>query len=266
MALARRGRGEHGRRVPAIGCVVVNSPGWPAVQESFLNADVFWKSLPDARRDVLGQRPAVPDRRGPHPRLRARCSRSCGACRGPCSSRCGCSRPSTSTCSGPCRASSSSSCSASGSRRLRSRRRARSTRSSGRSSPSRSLYSAYVSEVYRAGIDSVHPSQDAAARSLGLTHAPDDAARRGATGRPPRDPAAAQRLHRPPEGHRPRLVHRRGRDLPDGRRSQVAANFNFTPYVRPRSSLVVIIPLARFPTGSSPGSARGLGPGSTAAP
>jgi polar amino acid transport system permease protein len=31
------------------------------------------------------------------------------------------------------------------------------------------LYSAYVSEVYRAGIQSVHPSQDAAARSLGLS-------------------------------------------------------------------------------------------------
>lgn len=30
-------------------------------------------------------------------------------------------------------------------------------------------YAAYVSEVYRAGIDSVHPSQAAAARSLGLT-------------------------------------------------------------------------------------------------
>ena len=30
------------------------------------------------------------------------------------------------------------------------------------------VYSAYVAEVYRAGIDSVHPSQDAAARSLGL--------------------------------------------------------------------------------------------------
>jgi polar amino acid transport system permease protein len=30
-------------------------------------------------------------------------------------------------------------------------------------------YSAYVAEVYRAGIDSVHPSQTAAARSLGLT-------------------------------------------------------------------------------------------------
>ena len=32
------------------------------------------------------------------------------------------------------------------------------------------VYTAYVSEVYRAGIESVHPSQDAAARSLGLTH------------------------------------------------------------------------------------------------
>ena len=33
------------------------------------------------------------------------------------------------------------------------------------------VYSAYVSEVYRAGIDSVHPSQEAAARSLGLSRA-----------------------------------------------------------------------------------------------
>ncbi|GII63315.1 ABC transporter permease [Sphaerisporangium krabiense] len=32
-------------------------------------------------------------------------------------------------------------------------------------------YGAYVAEVFRAGIDSVHPSQRAAARSLGLTHA-----------------------------------------------------------------------------------------------
>ena len=31
------------------------------------------------------------------------------------------------------------------------------------------IYSAYVSEVYRAGIESVHPSQAAAARSLGLS-------------------------------------------------------------------------------------------------
>ncbi|HEX5013607.1 MAG TPA: amino acid ABC transporter permease, partial [Candidatus Limnocylindrales bacterium] len=33
------------------------------------------------------------------------------------------------------------------------------------------VYSAYVSEVYRAGIDSVHWSQEAAARSLGLSRA-----------------------------------------------------------------------------------------------
>ena len=32
------------------------------------------------------------------------------------------------------------------------------------------VYTAYVSEVYRAGIESVHPSQEAAARSLGLSH------------------------------------------------------------------------------------------------
>jgi len=33
------------------------------------------------------------------------------------------------------------------------------------------LYSAYVAEVYRAGLESVHPSQEAAARSLGLSRA-----------------------------------------------------------------------------------------------
>ena len=32
------------------------------------------------------------------------------------------------------------------------------------------VYSAYVAEVFRAGIESVHPSQRAAARSLGLTY------------------------------------------------------------------------------------------------
>jgi polar amino acid transport system permease protein len=33
------------------------------------------------------------------------------------------------------------------------------------------IYSGYVAEVYRSGIDSVHPSQEAAARSLGLSRA-----------------------------------------------------------------------------------------------
>jgi polar amino acid transport system permease protein len=31
------------------------------------------------------------------------------------------------------------------------------------------IYSAYVSEVYRSGIESIHPSQERAARALGLT-------------------------------------------------------------------------------------------------
>jgi polar amino acid transport system permease protein len=33
------------------------------------------------------------------------------------------------------------------------------------------VYTAYVTEVYRAGIEAVHPSQRAAARSLGLSYA-----------------------------------------------------------------------------------------------
>src|SRR5918912_286566 len=33
------------------------------------------------------------------------------------------------------------------------------------------VYTAYVTEVYRAGIESVHPSQRAAGRSLGLSYA-----------------------------------------------------------------------------------------------
>ena len=64
------------------------------------------------------------------------------------------------------------------------------------------VYGAYVAEVYRAGIESVHWSQVAAARSLGLSYgqsmqyviAP-QAIRRII-------PPLAQRLHRPPEGHR----------------------------------------------------------------
>ena len=32
------------------------------------------------------------------------------------------------------------------------------------------VYTAYVTEVYRAGIESVHPSQRMAARSLGLSY------------------------------------------------------------------------------------------------
>ncbi len=64
------------------------------------------------------------------------------------------------------------------------------------------VYSAYVAEVYRAGIESVHPSQTAAARSLGL--------RRGQAMRYVVLPQAvkrvlpplAERFHRPAEGLR----------------------------------------------------------------
>ena len=86
-------------------------------------------------------------------------------------------------------------------------------------------YAAYVSEVFRAGIDTVHPSQRLGARSLGLSVRAVDAAGRAAAGGPPRDAAAAQRLRRHAEGRRPHLAaRRRGRrpgraDRRAGRRS-----------------------------------------------
>ena len=70
------------------------------------------------------------------------------------------------------------------------------------------VYGAYVAEVYRAGLESIHWSQTAAARSLGLSqwqtlrHVVDPA------GGAPDHPAAAQRLRRAPEGHRARVDHR----------------------------------------------------------
>ena len=61
-------------------------------------------------------------------------------------------------------------------------------------------YSAYVAEVFRAGIESVHPSQRAAARSLGLSYAAVDALRRAAAGRPAGRAAPAERPGEPAEG------------------------------------------------------------------
>ena len=55
-------------------------------------------------------------------------------------------------------------------------------RRSGGSSRWSLVYSAYVSEVYRAGIESIHPSQEAAARSLGLLTLADAASRDPAAG------------------------------------------------------------------------------------
>ena len=64
------------------------------------------------------------------------------------------------------------------------------------------VYGAYVAEVYRSGLESIHWSQTAAARSLGLSWPADDAPRRRAPGGAAHHPAAAERLHRAAEGHR----------------------------------------------------------------
>jgi polar amino acid transport system permease protein len=108
------------------------------------------------------------------------------------------------------------------------------------------IYSAYVAEVYRAGIESVHPSQDAAARSLGLTRAQSlrhvvvpQAVRRVV---PPllndfiglQKDTALVALIGPVEAFRQAQI-------------DTSATFNFTPYVAAALIFVVFtIPLARL--------------------
>ena len=108
------------------------------------------------------------------------------------------------------------------------------------------VYSAYVSEVYRAGIESVHPSQEAAARSLGLT--------RGQTLRFVVLPQAVRRVIPPLLNDfiglqkDSALVALLG-TVEAFRQSQinVAATFNYTPYLATALLFVAItIPLARF--------------------
>ena len=108
------------------------------------------------------------------------------------------------------------------------------------------VYTAYVSEVYRAGIESVHPSQDAAARSLGLTHWQSlsrvvlpQAVRRVI---PPllndfiglQKDTALVALLGPVEAFRQAQI-------------DVASDFNYTPYVVAALLFILLtIPLARF--------------------
>lgn len=108
------------------------------------------------------------------------------------------------------------------------------------------IYSAYVSEVYRAGIDSVHPSQDAAARSLGLS--------RSQSMRHVVLPQAVRRVVPPLLNDfiglqkDTALIALLG-TVEAFRQSQidVAATFNFTPYLATALLFVAItIPLARF--------------------
>ena len=108
------------------------------------------------------------------------------------------------------------------------------------------VYSAYVAEVYRAGIESVHPSQEAAARSLGLNRLQSlqhvilpQAVRRVV---PPllndfiglQKDSALVALIGPVEAFRQAQI-------------EEAATFNFTPYLGTALLFVLItIPLARL--------------------
>ena len=108
------------------------------------------------------------------------------------------------------------------------------------------VYTAYVSEVYRAGIESVHPSQEAAARSLGLS--------RYAALRFVILPQAVRRVIPPLLNDfiglqkDTALVGLLG-VVEAFRQSQieVAASFNYTPYICTAILFVAItVPLARF--------------------
>ena len=108
------------------------------------------------------------------------------------------------------------------------------------------VYSAYVSEVYRAGIESVHPSQEAAARSLGLS--------RFQTLRHVVIPQAVRRVIPPLLNDfiglqkDTALVALLG-VVEAFRQSQidVSATFNYTPYICTAILFIAItVPLARF--------------------
>jgi polar amino acid transport system permease protein len=108
------------------------------------------------------------------------------------------------------------------------------------------VYSAYVAEVYRAGIESVHPSQSAASRSLGLTHLQ--------TLRFVVVPQAVRRVIPPLLNDfigltkDTALVGLLG-VVEAFRQSQieVAASFNYTPYIATAIIFIVLtVPMARF--------------------
>jgi len=125
------------------------------------------------------------------------------------------------------------------------------------------IYSAYVSEVYRAGIESVHPSQAAAARSLGLSQI--QALRHVVL------PQAVRRVIPPLLNdfiglQKDTVLISFIGVVEIFRQSQIrqSATFNFTPYlVTALVFLVVTIPLARF-TDWLVGRQRNQGPGSQA--
>ncbi len=107
-------------------------------------------------------------------------------------------------------------------------------------------YSAYVAEVFRAGIESVHPSQRAAARSLGLTY--------GQTLRHVVLPQAVRRVVPPLMNDLVSLQKDSGLiavlgviDAIRAAQIETALDFNFTPYVVAGALFVALtIPMARY--------------------
>jgi polar amino acid transport system permease protein len=108
------------------------------------------------------------------------------------------------------------------------------------------VWSAYVAEVYRSGIESVHPSQNAAARSLGLSASQ--------SMRFVVLPQAVRRVVPPLLNDFIGLMKDTALisfigPIEAFRRAQIsaAATFNFTPYlVTALIFLVLTIPMARF--------------------
>jgi polar amino acid transport system permease protein len=107
-------------------------------------------------------------------------------------------------------------------------------------------YSAYVAEVFRAGIESIHPSQRAASRALGLTY--------GQTLRFVVVPQALRRVMPPLMNDLVSLQKDSGliavlgvMDAIQAARVETAVDFNFTPYVVAGVLFICLtIPMARF--------------------
>lgn len=107
-------------------------------------------------------------------------------------------------------------------------------------------YSAYVAEVFRAGIESVHPSQRAAARSLGLSH--------GKTLRFVVIPQAVRRVMPPLLNDAVSLQKDSGLisilgvvDAVRAAQIATASDFNYTPYVVAGVLFIALtVPMARF--------------------
>ncbi|MEO7132564.1 MAG: amino acid ABC transporter permease [Dermatophilaceae bacterium] len=107
-------------------------------------------------------------------------------------------------------------------------------------------YSAYVAEVFRAGIESVHPSQRAASRALGLTH--------GQTLRHVVLPQAVRRVMPPLMNDLVSLQKDSGLiavlgvvDAIRAAQIETATDFNYTPYVVAGFLFICLtIPMARF--------------------